>query len=236
MRVLVFRHVPFEGLGLLEPALQARGIGFDYGDLYRPGATMPDTEAYAGFIFMGGPMSVNDELPFVLEEMRLIDRAAGRGTPMLGVCLGSQMIARALGGRVYRNAEKEIGWFDIRLTEAGVRDPLLGRLEAVETVFHWHGETFDPPSGAEWLAYSERTAHQAYRIGEAIYGLQFHLEVTPEMIADWTCEDENCGDVKTLDAPLDPWFNQNRCREAAFSVFGAWCEMLTPARQSAPRE
>ena len=230
MRVLAFRHVPFEGLGLIESVLEARGIPFDYCDFYRPGEVLPDENRYDGLIFMGWPMSVNDELPFLVEEMRLIERAAARGTPMLGICLGSQMIAKALGGRVYRNAEKEIGWFDISLTEEGRSDPLLGGLAPSENVFHWHGDTFDLPREAVHLAYSQRTAHQAYRIGPAIYGLQFHLEVTPEMIVDWSDQDENCGDVKELNAPMDPRLNYARCREIALPVFGAWCNMLAPAK------
>jgi GMP synthase (glutamine-hydrolysing) len=230
VRVLAFRHVPFEGLGLIESVLEARGIPFDYCDLYRPGEVLPDVNGYGGLIFMGGPMSANDDLPFLLEEMRLIERAAGSGTPMLGVCLGSQMIARALGGRVYRNAEKEIGWFDIHLTEEGRRDPVLEGLAPSENVFHWHGDTFDLPREAVHLAYSQRTARQAYRIGSAIYGLQFHLEVTPEMIVDWSDQDENCGDVKELSSPLDPCFNYARCREIGLPAFGEWCDMLAPAK------
>lgn len=226
IRTLVFRHIPFEGLGLIEPALEARGVGVDYCDLYRDGASMPDVDAYAGLIFMGGPMSVSDELPFVLKEMRQIERAAARGVPLLGVCLGSQMIARALGGRVYRNCEKEIGWFDIRLTEAGAEDPVLGKLGPAETVFHWHGDTFDLPAGAELLASSERTPHQAFRAARAVYGLQFHLEVTPEMISDWSGQDANCGDVRELGELPDPWRNQARCRKAAEAVFGGWCDLL----------
>ncbi len=235
MRILVFRHVPFEGLGLIESALESRGIPFDYCDLYRPGAVMPDANGYDGLIFMGGPMSVNDEPPFLLEEMRLIERAAARGVPMLGVCLGSQMIAKALGGRVYRNAEKEIGWFDIHLTDEGRRDPMLEQLAPVERVFHWHGDTFDLPSEAVLLAWSQRTARQAYRIGRGIYGLQFHLEVTPAMIVDWSIEDENCGDVRELSAPLDPWLNYARCREIASSVFGKWCDLFVPAHEATRR-
>lgn len=229
MRVLAFRHVPFEGLGLIEPALESRGVAFDYCDLYQPGATMPAASAYNGLIFMGGPMSVNDDLPYIARELRLIERAAAAGTPMLGICLGSQLIAKALGARVYRNAAKEIGWFDVSLTEAGRRDPLLSALEPAECLFHWHGETFDLPSGAGLLAYSERTPHQAFRVGEAIYGLQFHLEITPAMIVDWNLQDENCGDVRELSSPLDPWRNHARCREASQAVFGKWCDMLSSA-------
>lgn len=230
MRVLAFRHVPFEGLGLIESALLLRGIDFDYCDLFRLRATAPPADAYDGFIFLGGPMSVNDELPFLLEEMRLIERAARRDAPVLGICLGAQMIARALGGYVYRNAEKEIGWFDIHLTEAGRRDPVLGGLAPVETVFHWHSDTFELPREAEWLAWSQLTRHQAYRIGRSIYGLQFHPEVTPAMIVKWSEEDENCADVRQLGAPIDPWLNHARCRDAAQSIFGQWCNMLASGR------
>lgn len=229
MRVLAFRHVPFEGLGLIEDALASRGIEFDYCDAYQPGAAIPPLDLYSGLIFMGGPMSVNDELPFILDEMRVIERAAARGLPQLGVCLGSQMMARALGGRVYRNSEKEIGWFDIELTAEGARDALLSCLGGKQTVFHWHGDTFDLPVGAQLLAYSRRTPHQAYRMGQFAYGLQFHLEVTPPMIVNWCEQDLNCGDLRDLEGPLDPYLNYARCRELAASVFGRWCDILTAA-------
>lgn len=229
MRVLVFRHIPFEGLGLLEPALAARGVAYDYCDLYASGSALPDADGYGGFIFMGGPMSANDELPFLAQEMRLIERAAARGTPLLGICLGSQMIARALGGRVYRNEQKEIGWFEIELTAAGLKDPMLGQLAQAETVFHWHSDTFDLPRGAEWLASSQRTRNQAYRIERSIYGLQFHLEVTPEMIVDWSRATENFGDIEALESPLDPWVNHARSRDSATAVFGRWCDILEPS-------
>ncbi len=232
MRVLAFRHVAFEGLGLIEDALALRGVDFDYCDLYRPGASIPPLDPYSGLIFMGGPMSVNDELPFVLDEMRVIERAAARGLPQLGVCLGSQMMARALGGRVYRNSQKEIGWFDIELTEEGASDPVLGRLGAKETVFHWHGDTFDLPTGAQLLAHSQRTRHQAYRMGHSAYGLQFHLEVTPRMIVNWCEEELNCGDLRELETPLDPYWNHARCRELAASVFGRWCDIVTRADEN----
>ena len=226
MRVLAFRHVPFEGLGLIEEALASRGVLFDYCDLYQSGGAVPPLDPYSGLIFMGGPMSVNDDLPFILEEMRLIERAAARGLPQLGVCLGSQMMARALGGRVYRNSQKEIGWFEIELTEEGARDPVLGTADPKETVFHWHGDAFDLPPGAQLLARSRLTPHQAYRIGECGYGLQFHLEVTPAMIVNWCEEDLNCGDLRELERPPNPYLNYARCRELAASVFGQWCDML----------
>jgi GMP synthase (glutamine-hydrolysing) len=234
VRALAFRHVLFEGPGLIEDALQARGVAFDYCDLFQPGAALPDIHAYDGLIFMGGPMSANDNLPFLAREMRLIEAAAVRGQPVLGICLGSQLIAKAMGARVYRNSEKEIGWFEIELTEAGRRDRILRSLAPSETVFHWHSDTFDLPPGAEWLARSARTPHQAFRLAPSVYGLQFHLEVTPAMIVDWSREDQNRGDMEAVGAPLDPWLNHARCRNAAFTVFGEWCGMLVPA--AAPAE
>jgi GMP synthase-like glutamine amidotransferase len=180
----------------------------------------------AGLIFMGGPMSANDDLPYLRAELALIEQAAQAGVPILGVCLGSQLIAKALGARVYRNRVKEIGWYPVSWTPAAASDPLFAGLAAPETVFHWHGETFDLPPGAEWLARSEACAHQAFRVGANVYGLQFHLEVTPEMIADWVAQDQNCHDVRELDAPIDPHANAPRLRELASLVFCRWADLL----------
>ena len=219
MRVFAFRHVPFEDLGLIRASLEERGISIEYADLFRPGATAPDITQAAGLIFMGGPMSANDDLPWLRQELQLISQAVDRRQPVLGVCLGAQLIAKALGSRVYRNAVKEIGWFDIHLTEAGVRDALFAGIDPVETVFHWHGETFDLPPGAQWLAYSEACRNQAFRAGASVYGLQFHLEVTPAMIEDWCARDANRGDV-------DPRGNAARLAALSSIVFGRWCDLL----------
>jgi len=226
MRVLAFRHVPFEGVGLIAPALEERGLSLEYVDLYGPQAKLPQVTDAAGLIFLGGPMSVNDPLPYLTQESDLIVQAVERGQPVLGICLGSQLIARALGGRVYRNPQKEIGWFDIRLTEAASTDALFSGVNPLETVFHWHGETFELPAGATHLAYSDACRNQAFRVGSNVYGLQFHLEVTPAMIADWCAQDENCGDVRELDAPIDPWLHAERLARLSQSVFGRWCDLL----------
>lgn len=226
MRVVAFRHVPFEGLGLIQPVLEEHGISIECADLFQPGHPVPDVAAAAGLIFMGGPMSANDDLPYLRQEIELIRDAAGRGQPVLGVCLGSQMIAKALGARVYRNPVKEVGWFPVHPTQAGMRDPLLSALDPAEMVLHWHGETFDLPAGAEWLAYSELCRNQAFRVGAHVYGLQFHLEVTPAMIADWCAQDANCGDVRELDAPIDPNLHAARLAALAHAVFGRWSAFL----------
>ena len=225
MRALAFRHVPFEGLGRIEPALGARDIAVDFADLYQAGAALPDIAAYDALIFLGGPMSVNDDLPFLGREMELIREAVARRQPILGICLGSQLIARALGAAVRRNPVKEIGWYDVRFT-AGAGEDRLFRGLSTESVFHWHGETFDLPSGAELLASSDLCRHQAYRIGERVYAIQFHLEVTPEMIADWCVQDENSGDVRELERAIDPSFHVPRLAALSALVFGRWGEIL----------
>jgi len=226
VKVLAFRHVPFEGTGHIVSVLEARGIGCDYADLYRDGVPDPDIAAYAGLIFLGGPMSANDPLPYFDRERVLIARAVERGQPLLGICLGSQLIARSLGADVHRNAENEIGWFDIEFTEGAVRDPLFAGIPGPATVFHWHSDTWELPPGAELLAQSQACRNQAFRAGRNIYGLQFHLEVTPAMIADWQAQDENCGDVCELSGPIDPYAQSVRQMELSNLVFGRWCKLL----------
>ena len=226
MRVLAFRHVPFEHLGRIEPELVRRGIGIDYADLYQPGAAEPDPARYDGLIFMGGAMSVNDGLPHLEREARWVAQAVEAGRPVLGVCLGAQLIAKAMGARVYPNPVKEIGWFEIELTGEGTADPLFAGVGPRETVFQWHGETFDLPPGARWLASSTACCHQAFRIGSSAYALQFHLEVTPEMIADWCSQDMNCGDMREVRGPIDSAHNAARLTALAQQVFGRWCDLL----------
>jgi GMP synthase (glutamine-hydrolysing) len=223
---LAFRHVPFEGAGWLHDVLASRGLSLEYVDLYRAGATLPETGQAAALIFLGGPMSVNDDLPYLAREMELIRQAIRRGQPVLGICLGAQLIARAAGAAVRRNPQKEIGWFDVHLTGSGASDPLFAGMDRSENVFHWHGETFDLPDGASLLASSDACRHQAFRLGERTYGIQFHLEVTPAMIEDWSRQDENCGDIRELDAPLDAWRNAARMEALARRVFGNWCEIV----------
>jgi GMP synthase (glutamine-hydrolysing) len=200
MAILVLRHEPFEHLGHFARNLDRSDIPFTYIEL---GQSI-STDEYTGVIIMGGPQSANDADPGLAAEMRLIREAVDRGVPILGVCLGAQLIAKALGARVFRNPSKEIGWAPVYFTEAAKDDPLFGGFASPTTFFHWHGETFDLPPGAQWLAYSDLCRHQAFRYGTTVYGVQFHPEITPEMIVDWSAQPANCGDVDALSAPLDP--------------------------------
>jgi GMP synthase (glutamine-hydrolysing) len=204
MSLLVLRHEAFEHLGLFARTLAAQGISFDYLDLERHMPEHMTITNYEGIVIMGGPMSANDTLPGLAKELRIIEQALERNMPMLGICLGSQLIAKASGARVYRNAALEIGWEAVHFTEAGQRDPLFCGIAAATRFFHWHGETFDLPQGAEWLAWSEKCRHQAYRLGSNVYGLQFHPEVSAEMIEEWWTQPVNCGDVATMAHPVDP--------------------------------
>jgi GMP synthase (glutamine-hydrolysing) len=173
---------------LIADSLEEHRIACEYVDLYRD-AAHPDIDSADGLVFMGGPMSANDDFPYIRQELDIIGEAVSQRLPILGVCLGSQLIAKAPGASVYANAVKEIGWYPVDWTDAAAHDRLHQDLATPETVFHWHGETFDLPPGAELLAYSAACRNQAYRVAENLYGLQYHLEVTPEMIADWLTQD-----------------------------------------------
>lgn len=221
MRVLAIRHVPYEGLGLIEPALAARGIGLEWEEI---GARVDDErlKEFAGLILMGGPMSVNDPEPWVEAELDLILHAAKRDLPILGVCLGAQLIAKAFGARVYRNTVKEIGWFETRWTEAAASDPLLCGLPDPCQIFQWHGETFDLPANSVWLARTQTCAHQAFRIGHRVWGLQFHLEVTPEMIQEWVRQDADDRETSELSEVIDAYLHAEAQARLAEQVFGRW--------------
>lgn len=142
-------------------------------------ARLPSPDEVDLLVVMGGPMSVNDEreFPWLVEEKQFVRRILAAGKPVLGICLGAQLIANALGARVYPNRAKEIGWFPIHGVPSD--DPDTFRLPATADVFHWHGETFDLPTGAVHLARSAHCEHQAFQVGRRALGLQFHLETTP---------------------------------------------------------
>jgi GMP synthase (glutamine-hydrolysing) len=201
MEILVLRHEPFEHLGHFAHRLDARNIPFSYKDLGSP----LSLDGCTGLIIMGGPQSANDSSPGLVAELRLIEAAIARSLPILGVCLGAQLIAKALGARIYKNIAKEIGWAPVYFTEAAKDDPVFEGFASPTRFFHWHGETFDLPQGAGWLAYSDLTRHQAFRYRTNIYGIQFHPEIQPEMIVDWSAQPVNCGDVEDLHEPIDPY-------------------------------
>jgi GMP synthase-like glutamine amidotransferase len=181
MRVHYLQHEPFEGLGSMEAWFRGRGAEVGATHLYR-GDALPDPAAFDWLVIMGGGMSVNDEaaLPWLVAEKELVRRTIAQGRRVLGVCLGAQLIASALGAKVYRNRVKEIGWWPLTRAAGGATHPLGAVLPDGAEVFHWHGETFDLPEGAVRLAGSEACANQAIAVGARVLGLQFHLETTEE--------------------------------------------------------
>lgn len=179
MRVQIFQHVPFEDLGSIRRWLDVRGAGIAYTRFFAGDGPPLELDGVDLLIALGGPMSVNDEaeLPWLVAEKQALRDAIARGVPVLGICLGAQLIASALGARVFRNPVKEIGWYPIQ----GLPSPASAfRFPPTCTVFHWHGETFDLPPGAVRLASSAGCENQALQIGRLVIGLQFHLETTAD--------------------------------------------------------
>ena len=185
--ILVFQHDPLEDLGIFAQVLEKRGLSFRYVRLFQEETPTEEWKDIRALLLMGGPMSVHEEkrYPFLRWEKAVIRSAIKEGIPILGICLGAQLIAAATGADVYRGNLKEIGWYPISMTVEGQVDALLGYLPDKPTVFQWHGDGFDLPPGAQRLASSLDYDNQAFRIGKTVYGLQFHLEVTPVMIEGW---------------------------------------------------
>ena len=178
LRAQVLQHVPFEGWAAIEPRLRRAGFRIETTRFFDH-PVLPEPAAVDFLVALGGPMSVNDEavLPWLAAEKDFIRRFVATGRPFLGVCLGAQLLANALGARVYPNRVKEIGWLPVAGVAHG--NPAAFSFPAATAVFQWHGETFDLPRGAVHLARSAACENQAFQVGAAV-GLQFHLETTPE--------------------------------------------------------
>lgn len=190
MRAHFFQHVPFEGLGSIETWLKDTGYEISSTQFF-DSEVVPKIEEVDLLIVMGGPMSVNDEdgYPWLAIEKDFIRRFIAAGKPVLGICLGAQLIAVSMGGEVFANSEKEIGWFPIEPVEND--NDRVYNFQGEVDVFHWHGETFSLPKGAEHLAKSKVCRNQAFQIGRNVIGLQFHLETTPATAREII---ENCRD------------------------------------------
>ena len=223
MAVLIIKNIQTEGPGTIEEFLRKEDIPFHIVEL-GSGQIPPPLESFNTLVMLGGPMGVNDmeTYPHLMAGSRIIREAINRDLRVLGICLGSQMIAHCLGADVYSGPENEIGWYHIELTGDGLKDPLMRKL-AIHPgvgdfwrkfmVFHWHGDTFNLPPGATLLASSERYKNQAFKFGNNIYGFQFHVEVTKDMIMHWF---EGMSDVKKMGEETDRIYEEYAGRAIHF--------------------
>jgi len=229
--IAIFRHAPSEGPGHFAHFIETRNlswrlIAIDAGD-----DVPPAPEAFSGLVFMGGPMSVNDDLPWITPTLELIRRAVAADIPVLGHCLGGQLIAKALGGNVGPNPIKEIGWGEVEVADTPQARHWFGDITAFQA-FHWHGETFSIPPGASRILGNAHCANQAYALGKHL-GMQCHVEMTAAMIRDWC--DVGAAEIAAADSPAvqTPERMQALGREylpalqrCAERLYGRWLEGL----------
>ncbi len=237
--LLVIEHVPHERLGAFEPAFAAAGASLRPLRVFEPGARW-SLEGVDGVVSMGGPMSAYQEKqhPWIVQELALLQQAVKAKLPVLGVCLGAQMLAQALGAQVHAAPVKEIGWYPLMREPGADGDPLMAAFGQTETVFQWHGDAFQTPKGAVRLASSPLCPEQGFRYGTNAYGLQFHLEVTEAMIRAWMMQPGNRKELAALAGQIDPMAirrqspqHLERLGELARHVAGAFVRLI--AKRSA---
>jgi GMP synthase (glutamine-hydrolysing) len=230
-KVCVLQHLASEPLGTIGDALEAAGIEAGYVRIFAGDPVPPELNAAAGLVVMGGSMGVYEQhrYSFLADEIRLIERALKAEKPVLGICLGSQLIASALGAEVRKGATKEIGWFPVELTEAAKSERLLTGVESAFVAYHWHGDVFDLPAGAVSLALSAQTLCQAFGYGKRVHGFLFHLEATHRIVEDMVkgfageLEEENIDAASILDQTCErlPHF-----QGIGASVFQEWASLI----------
>lgn len=186
-KILVLQHVAHEILGTLNPLLKNAGFRIKYVNFDRDPDATPNMDKYSGLVVLGGYMGVYDDhkFPHLLHEQHVIEQALKKEVPVLGICLGSQLISHVLGGRVYQTDFPEIGWSEVSFTEGAQKDPLFKSFKNKEMIFQLHQDTFDLPREVTHLATTNLYPAQAFKYGENVYGLQYHLEVDEEMVMRW---------------------------------------------------
>jgi GMP synthase (glutamine-hydrolysing) len=223
--ILVCRHSPSEHLGLLEATLSQSVYHYYYTDLYENINPLDDIPDYKALIILGGAASANDPLPHLHREYAILAEALELRKPVLGICLGAQMLAKAIGGAVGPAGQAEIGWHPVEATREAGTDRLFfdfGR----RIVFHWHKECIDLPPDAVRLASSEACLNQAFRYRDFAWGIQFHPEVTPAMIARWCVEDDE-SPIPERTGEIDPFRHTHESAAIANLLFQRWLEQIS---------
>jgi GMP synthase (glutamine-hydrolysing) len=212
-KLLVFQHVPEEPLGSLNRLFKDAGFRIRYVNFDRMPDARVDVSRYHGLVVLGGPMAADqfDRHPHLVYEQEVIHRAVDRGLPVLGICLGAQLIAGAFGGKTLRRAAPEFGWVEVRPTAAGRDDPLIACFDGAESVYQWHSDTFTLPQAAVHLAESDGCAYQAFRLGDHVYGLQFHLEADRNLIARWLNSPGHRRELAGLGVEIDNRSGMQEC-------------------------
>ena len=244
-KILVFQHVPYEPLGTLDPLLKEAGFRIRYVNFGREPESRPNLDGYEALIILGGPMNADhiESHPNLVTEVEIIREAVDRDMSVLGICLGAQLLAKALGGSVSRNEMREIGWYDVKLTNAGSSDPVLAGFGSVQEVFQWHEEGIQLPPGIVHLASSTASDVQAFRHGEHIYGFQFHLEVNQSLIERWLTVPINQETLKDEAGRVDPDSIRRQSVDSidalealSRATFSRWIDRfeITPRRRRLP--
>jgi GMP synthase (glutamine-hydrolysing) len=244
-KILVFQHVPYEPLGTLDPLLKEAGFRIRYVNFGRDPHQRPSLDRYEALIVLGGPMNAHqiDSYPNLATEVDVIREAVDAGMSVLGICLGAQLLAKALGGRVTRNDEREIGWYDVHLTDAGEADPVISRFARTQTVFQWHEDGITLPAGAENLARSPASHVQAFRYGDHAYGFQFHLEVNASLVERWLTVPANQPILVDEAGRVDPQVIRQQTderigalEELSRQTFSRWIDRfdIAPRRRTLP--
>jgi GMP synthase (glutamine-hydrolysing) len=234
--ILVLQHIACEPPGAYEDVMRERGARLHRVELDE-GEPLPDWREFDGMVVMGGPMGASDDAdhPWLVAERRCIGEAVRAGLPFFGACLGSQLLAASLGARVYTGATPEVGVLDVQLTDDGREDPVLGGLPASFPTLQWHSDSFELPEGAVGLASSPAYANQAFRFGATAYAVQFHVEVTSEMAAEWASVPDYARALEQVQGPgaLDELLEAFEARREemtrhARTLFSRWFELVTP--------
>jgi GMP synthase (glutamine-hydrolysing) len=237
-RILVFQHVAAEPLGTLNALMRKRGHPLRFVNFERNPQAQPSVDHYQGLVVLGGPMNVQDlpQRPHLRTELQVIERALEQDKPVLGICLGAQLLAHVLGAPVGKHAQSEIGWYRLRLTDAGRGDPVLSPLGVETSVFQWHSCSFAMPAGAVHLAETDTCQNQAFRYGEKAYGLQFHLEASANLIERWLATPEYAAELLPAQSTDPAEVIRQRTRHLvhvqqarAESVFNRFLDLVGPA-------